>query len=67
MTSDRPYRPALPFENAIYEVRRLAGAQFDPKVVEAFLSRTSQIAVLLKEKPEHQHPGAEPATPERAA
>lgn len=67
MTSDRPYRPALPFENAIYEVRRLAGAQFDPQVVEAFLERTSQIAELLKEKPAHRRQGPEPASPERAA
>lgn len=67
MTSDRPYRPALPFENAIYEVRRLAGAQFDPQVVEAFLERTSQIAELLKEKPAHRRHGPEPASPERAA
>lgn len=67
MTSDRPYRPALPFENAIYEVRRLAGAQFDPQVVEAFLERTSQIAELLKEQPAHRRHGPEPASPERAA
>jgi HD-GYP domain-containing protein (c-di-GMP phosphodiesterase class II) len=37
MTSDRPYRAALPFEKAIEEVRDGAGTQFDPVVVEAFL------------------------------
>ena len=67
MTSDRPYRPGLPFENAVYEVRRLAGTQFDPKVVEAFLARKSQIGDLLKEKHEHQPSRSEPAIPERAA
>jgi putative nucleotidyltransferase with HDIG domain len=35
MTSDRPYRKALPIENALAEIRRHAGAQFDPLVTEA--------------------------------
>jgi putative nucleotidyltransferase with HDIG domain len=38
MTSDRPYRKALTFEAAVEEVRRCSGTQFDPYVVEAFLS-----------------------------
>ncbi|HET9401021.1 MAG TPA: HD domain-containing phosphohydrolase [Candidatus Acidoferrales bacterium] len=38
MTSDRPYRSALPFETARAEIRRCAGTQFDPKVVEVFLA-----------------------------
>jgi len=37
MTSDRPYRPALPRDVAISELKRGAGIQFDPKVVEVFL------------------------------
>ncbi len=37
MTSDRPYRKALSREEAIEELKRNAGKQFDPKVVEAFL------------------------------
>ncbi len=36
MTSDRPYRRALPFQTAVAEIIRCGGAQFDPKVVEAF-------------------------------
>ncbi|MDX1389207.1 MAG: HD domain-containing phosphohydrolase, partial [Acidobacteriota bacterium] len=38
MTSDRPYRAALPIEKAVGEIRRCAGSQFDPAVAEAFLS-----------------------------
>ena len=37
MTSDRPYRRALPFEAARDEVLREGGRQFDPEVVLAFL------------------------------
>ena len=37
MTSDRPYRPALPAEVARQELVRNAGSQFDPRVVEALL------------------------------
>jgi response regulator RpfG family c-di-GMP phosphodiesterase len=38
MTSDRPYRSALTLERAVGEIRAFAGKQFDPRVVEAFLS-----------------------------
>jgi len=37
MTSDRPYRKALSREEAVSELKRNAGTQFDPKVVDAFL------------------------------
>lgn len=36
MTSDRPYRAALPFAAAYDEIVAQAGRQFDPKVVAAF-------------------------------
>ncbi len=42
MTSDRPYRKALVFEAAVNEIRRCSGTQFDPHVVEAFLSVPSE-------------------------
>lgn len=38
MTSDRPYRKALGLEAATAELRRCAGSQFDPRVVEAFIA-----------------------------
>ena len=36
MVSDRPYRSARSRAEAIAEVRRCAGTQFDPEVAEAF-------------------------------
>jgi diguanylate cyclase (GGDEF)-like protein/PAS domain S-box-containing protein len=37
MTTDRPYRKAMPVEAATEELKRNSGSQFDPVVVEAFL------------------------------
>ncbi len=44
MTTDRPYAKALSIEEAIKELERCKGTQFDPEVVDAFIS-------LIKEKP----------------
>ena len=38
MTTDRPYRNALPHEQAVEELRRVAGSQLDPRVVEALIA-----------------------------
>lgn len=38
MTSDRPYRKAMSHEEAIEELKKCSGTQFDPKVVKAFTS-----------------------------
>ena len=37
MTSTRAYRGALSMEEALAELRRCSGTQFDPKMVELFL------------------------------
>jgi HD-GYP domain-containing protein (c-di-GMP phosphodiesterase class II) len=37
ITSERPYRPARSHEEALQEIKRHAGTQFDPQVVEVFL------------------------------
>lgn len=48
ITSDRPYRRAQPFEKAREEILRHSGTQFDPRVVEAFLSIPESQFTLLR-------------------
>jgi HD-GYP domain-containing protein (c-di-GMP phosphodiesterase class II) len=55
MTTDRPYRTALPKEVAIEELKKGAGTQFDPKVVKAFLE-------VLNEDPRMKTGGPKPDT-----
>jgi len=42
MTSDRPYRRALPMSAARAEIQRESGRQFDPEIVRVFLSIPDQ-------------------------
>ncbi len=44
MISDRPYRKALPKEKAIDELKKNSGSQFDPGLIDTFLSK-----LLIKE------------------
>ena len=44
MTSDRPYRKAFPGKTAVQQLKKGAGKQFDPKIVDIF------IEILKKEK-----------------
>ena len=48
MTSDRPYRKALSFDEAINEIKKNKGKQFDPKVVDAFLDYTQETKNKLR-------------------
>lgn len=48
MTSDRPYRKAMPIEAARTEVQKFSGTQFDPKVVTAFLSKPAEFWVRVR-------------------
>jgi diguanylate cyclase (GGDEF)-like protein len=41
MTSDRPYKPAMSAEEALEELRRNAGTQFDPEIVDLFCEATA--------------------------
>ncbi len=46
MTSNRPYRAALVLSEAVKEVQRGAGTQFDPDVVEVFLQVLQSSGIL---------------------
>jgi putative nucleotidyltransferase with HDIG domain len=47
MTTDRPYRAALPYEDVLAELERYAGMQFDPQLVKLFAA-TPAIRVLVQ-------------------
>ncbi len=55
MTSDRPYRRALPFHAAEEEIRRCSGTQFDPAVVEAFLSIDRDTWIAIRDNVNRAH------------
>jgi putative nucleotidyltransferase with HDIG domain len=46
MTTDRPYRKALTFERTMEELRKFAGKQFDPKLVD-LVSESANLRRLL--------------------
>ncbi len=43
MTTDRPYQPAVALDEALAELRRCAGTQFDPSVVEIFCEEAEAV------------------------
>ncbi|MFB6286288.1 MAG: PAS domain S-box protein [Candidatus Bipolaricaulia bacterium] len=47
MTNDRPYRDALPHDEAVRRLRENAGTQFDPDVVKAFIAMMDEDASSL--------------------
>jgi cyclic di-GMP phosphodiesterase len=49
MTSDRPYRNALSWEQATDEILSQDGAQFDPQVVRAFCIRERRLRRIFEE------------------
>lgn len=51
MTSDRPYRKAIPFEAARAEIIRASGIQFDPEIVRAFLTIPKEFWLRARERP----------------
>ena len=54
MTSDRPYRKGTTFANAIAEIKRCGGTQFDPEVVKAFLDIGEEALIQIKEDMRHK-------------
>lgn len=63
MAFDRPYRKGMPFEAVVAEIRRGAGAQFDPKVVEVFGENASSFEGWVRQdrqevcEPHGEHQG----------
>jgi putative two-component system response regulator len=51
LTNSRPYKPAWPVEEAVAEIKRQSGAQFDPTVVEAFFELHRQALLPLSCSP----------------
>lgn len=47
MTTDRPYRKALSVGDAIEEIVRCSGEQFDPVMVDAFMTTRSEILARM--------------------
>ena len=50
MTADRVYRPRLSHEAACEELRRCAGGQFDPAVVEQFLDTAPMTSPAIRDQ-----------------
>jgi HD-GYP domain-containing protein (c-di-GMP phosphodiesterase class II) len=46
MTSDRPYRKAMPTEQAVQELRKFGGIQFDPDLVAIFLRGAATAGIV---------------------
>lgn len=54
MTTDRPYRLALSYERVVQELRKHAGTQFDPQLVDVFL-QSAAIRTLIQKRALHPH------------
>jgi HD-GYP domain-containing protein (c-di-GMP phosphodiesterase class II) len=50
MTSDRPYRDALPLGEALEEIRQLSGSQFDPDCAAAWLRLRPRVEELFSQR-----------------
>ncbi len=49
MTSDRPYRAALEWADAVGEIQAQSGRQFDPNVVQAFVSGAESLRSVYED------------------
>ncbi|MBU1808167.1 MAG: HD-GYP domain-containing protein [Candidatus Omnitrophica bacterium] len=50
MTTDRPYRPKMSFTNAMAEIERKSGTQFDPIVCAAFLTYRNDLEHMAQKR-----------------
>ena len=51
MTHERPYKKAISSKEALEELKRCAGSQFDPSIVEVFVETVTNELELKEEKP----------------
>jgi response regulator RpfG family c-di-GMP phosphodiesterase len=59
MTSARPYRAAMPLQDALNEIDRCSGTHFDPKVVKAFYGAfpdLNELPIATPDRVQHQLP-----------
>lgn len=54
MTSDRVYRKSMSLEEAVEEIKRNKGTQFDPMVVDAFLRALDKGLIKIEEEVEEE-------------
>lgn len=47
MVSARPYRPAMSYQEALLELKREAGKQFDSELVEAFVAKFKELKIIV--------------------
>ncbi len=64
LSMERCYKPAYPHEQCVQMIRREAGQQFDPNLVEVFLGMESQFREIARRLREHSAAPAEPCVPE---
>ena len=57
ITSDRPYRKSLTFDEARQEITRCSGSQFDPAVVQVFLGMPPELWINLRHEVERSTVG----------
>lgn len=57
MVSDRPYRKGMPLEDALAELVRCSGTQFDPELVAVFVSmaRSGELTIQSGSTTEHSY------------
>lgn len=55
ITANRPYRRGVSFQDALAEIRQCSGTQFDPHVVDAFLSITPETWMALRDSVNRLH------------
>jgi CHASE2 domain-containing sensor protein len=61
LLSERPYKRAWPLQDAMNEIRRQAGSQFDPRLVELFMPLASRLhADLGYQSPARSRPELRP-------